>query len=333
MLTEEVRRKIRRIEIATGKLVDEVFAGKYESLFKGRGVEFAEVREYQPGDDVRSIDWNLTARFGKPFLKKLDEERELTVMLCVDISGSLDFGSASVSKREMASEIAAILAFSALRNNDKVGLMLFTDRVEKYIPARKGRRHSLRLIREILDPMPHAGRGTDLSVALRYLNRVQKRRAVVFLISDFLGQSAHIPVSSGAPGRAIFGRNGQSPLPPEQPDPLRASALSALRLTQQRHDLSAFRLYDPREEEIPAMGRVRLRDLETGESLLLDTSSKDFQRRYGAAAKRRREESRRLLASAGADFAEFSTADSIVTGLVRFFAQKAARRRRARRAA
>lgn len=312
MFTEETRRQIRRIEIATAKLVDEMFAGKYQSLFKGRGIEFAEVREYQPGDDIRSIDWNLTARFGRPFVKKNDEDRELTVMLAVDVSASLAFGSGARSKREMASEIAAILAFSALRNNDKVGLLLFTDRVEKYIPPRKGRRHALRLIREILDPEPQ-GTGTDLRAALDYLNRVQKRRAVVFLLSDFLGDR-------GLPA---------DPMAPE-PDP---RLVAALRLTQQRHDLSAFRLTDPREEAMPRMGRVRLRDLETGRMLVLDTSSAEFQRRFGEGAAHRRQIARRLLDSAGADYAEFSASEPVVPTLVRFFVTKQARRRRARRAA
>jgi uncharacterized protein (DUF58 family) len=296
-LSEETRRKIRRIEIATGKLVDEVFAGKYESLFKGQGVEFAEVREYLPGDDVRSIDWNVTARTGRPFVKKHDEERELTVVLVVDASASQDFGSGQASKREIASEIAAILAFSALRNNDKVGLVLFTDRVEKYIPPRKGKRHSLRLIREILEP-GHSGHKTDVSAALDFVNRVQKRRAVVFLLSDFLGQRFD----------------------------------KALRMTEQRHDLSAFRLLDPREEEIPRIGRMRLRDLETGQMVVVNTSSSDFQKRYKAAAEARRVDLRKSFEAVGADFAEFSTVKAVVPTLVRFFDRKTQRRRRARKA-
>lgn len=297
LLSEETRRKIRRIEISTGKLVDEVFAGKYESLFKGRGVEFAEVREYLPGDDIRTIDWNVTARTGRPFVKKHEEERELTVILVVDASASQDFGTADHSKRDVASEIAAILGFSALRNNDKVGLLLFTDRVEKYIPPRKGKRHALRLIREILEPGP-MGHRTDLSAALNFLNRVQKRRAVVFLLSDFLGQRFD----------------------------------KAMRLTEQRHDLSAFRLYDPREEEMPKIGRMRLRDLETGQMLVVNTSSVAFQKRYKAAGTARRLELRKGFEAVGADYAEFSTHKPVVPTLVRFFERKAARKRSARRA-
>jgi uncharacterized protein (DUF58 family) len=295
-LSEETRKKIRRIEIVTGKLVDEIFAGKYESLFKGRGVEFAEVREYMPGDDIRTIDWNVTARTGTPFVKKHEEERELTVILAVDASASQDFGSGTLSKRDMASEIGAILTYSALKNNDKVGLMLFTDRVEKYIPPRKGRRHALRLVREIMEPNI-SGRRTDFNAALSYLNRVQKRQAVVFLLSDFLG----------------------------------ANFDKTLRLCQQRHDLSAFRLFDPREEDIPRMGRIRLRDLESGEMVVLDTSSRGFQERYRQAAQSRRTALKKQFEAAGADYAEFSTAEPVVPGLVRFFNRKARRRKRLQR--
>lgn len=300
MLTEETRRRIRRIEIATGRLVDEVFAGKYESLFKGRGVEFAEVREYLPGDDVRSIDWNITARLGRPFVKKNDEEREMAVILCVDVSASQAFGSGERTKLETASEIAAIIAFSALSHNDKVGLLLFTDRVEKYIAPRKGRRHALRLIREILEPSPQ-GHGTRIDLAVRFLNHVQRRHAVVFLLSDFLGDA---------------------PLPE-----------TLLRATARRYDLSAFRLSDPREGALPPMRRVRLRDLERGDTLVVDTSSAEFQRRYRAAAEARRAAVRKAFAAAGADYAEFTTTDPVVSGLVRFFGLKEARRRRARRVA
>ncbi|NDD28824.1 MAG: DUF58 domain-containing protein, partial [Proteobacteria bacterium] len=244
---------------------------------------------------VRTIDWNVTARTGRPFVKKHEEERELTVLLVVDASASLDFGSGQVSKRDVASEIAAIIAFSALRNNDKVGLLLFTDRVEKFIPPRKGKRHSLRLIREILEPGP-TGHKTDAAAALDFLNRVQKRRAVVFLLSDFLGQR--------------FDRS--------------------LRLTMQRHDLSAFRLSDPREEEMPRLGRLRLRDLETGQMVVVNTSSDDFQKRYKEAAASRRAELKRSLEAAGADYAEFSTAVAAVPTLMRFFDRKTSRRRRRR---
>jgi uncharacterized protein (DUF58 family) len=295
-LSEATRRHMKRIEITTNKLVDEVFAGKYESLFKGQGMELAEVREYTPGDDVRTIDWNVTARTGRPFVKKFEEERQLTVMLVVDASASQDFGHGEGSKRELASEIAAILAFSALRNNDRVGLLLFTDRVEKYLAPRKGKRHALRLIKEILEPRPE-GRKTDLSVALDFLNRVQKRKSLVFVMSDFLGQSCN----------------------------------SLLRLTARRHDLSALRIFDPREEQIPSIGRLRLRDLETGEVIVVDTSARHFQQRYAEAATLRREELRRGLEGAGADYTAFSTAQPIASTLIRFFDRKTLRRRGAPR--
>lgn len=278
------------------RLVDEVFAGRYSSLFKGRGVEFAEVREYLPGDDVRSIDWNVTARSGHPFVKKNAEERELTLMLVVDVSGSLEFGSAARSKRELASELGAILAFSALRNQDKVGLLSFSDRVERFLPPRKGRSHSLGLIREILEPAPQ-GRGTDLEGALAYLNRVQRRRAVVFLLSDLLGPP---------PGRA-------------------------LRVTRRRHDLSVLRLWDPREEEIPPVGRLRLRDLETGARALVDTSSPSFRRRFREEALADRQALRGAFERAGVDYGEFSTSGDLVSALIRFFADKQARHRYDRR--
>jgi uncharacterized protein (DUF58 family) len=185
MIPQELIRKIRHIEIRTRRLVNDVFAGEYQSVFRGRGMEFAEVREYQPGDEVRTIDWNVTARFGKPFVKRFVEERELTVVLAVDASGSGCFGTAQQMKAEIATELCALLAFSAIANNDKVGLLVFTDRVEKFIPPQKGRRHVLRVIRELLYFQPE-GRGTDISEALRYLNRVVRRRSVVFLVSDFL---------------------------------------------------------------------------------------------------------------------------------------------------
>lgn len=297
--SDDIRKKIRRIEITTGRLVDQVFAGQYESLFKGRGIEFSEFREYFPGDDVRNIDWNVTARFGRPFIKRNEEERELSMMLLVDTSGSQAFGSGQQSKRELASEIGAILAFSALRNNDKVGLMLFSEEVDLYLPPRKGRRHVLRVIRDILDPPEHR-KATNLEAALRYLNRLHRRRALVFLLSDFLSPVFY------------------------QKDP--GQAARTLRLTAGRHDLSAFRLYDPREEDIPAVGRLRLRDLETGESLILDTASETFQKQFGQKAQERRERLKKVFDTARVDYAEYATGENPVPNLVRFFARKKARR-------
>lgn len=289
---EETHKKIRRIEIVAGKLVTEVFAGKYESLFKGRGIEFADFREYVPGDDVRSIDWNVTARSGRTFVKRNDEERELTLMLVVDVSGSLGFGSQTRSKRDLASEIGAVLAFSALRNNDKVGLILFSDTVHKYIPPKKGKKHALRLIQEIISP-GNVGQGTDIAGALDFLNRIQKRRALVFLMSDFLGGS--------------FDKQ--------------------LKLTERRHDLSVFRLFDPREDDLPAVGRLRLRDLESGQMLVLDTSAPGFVAQYKKRRENERETMRRQFDAARVDHSDFSTTGSVTADLTRFFATKKARGR------
>jgi uncharacterized protein (DUF58 family) len=225
MIPKEILKKIRRLQIVTNRVVSDVFAGEYLSVFKGRGMEFNEVREYQPGDEERDIDWNVTARMGRPFVKKFVEERELTVMLLVDASASSRFGTRDRFKSELAAELCAVLAFSAIRNKDRVGLVIFTDRIEKFVPPGKGSRHVLRVIREVLYFRPQ-GRGTDISLALDYLNRVIRRRSVVFLVSDFLA--------------AGFER--------------------ALRVSARRHDLVALLVRDPREEELPPAGLVRLED-------------------------------------------------------------------------
>ncbi len=295
----ETRKKIRRLEIITARLVEQVFAGQYESLFKGRGIEFSEFREYIPGDDIRNIDWNVTARFGRPFIKRNEEERELSMMLLVDTSESQAFGSGERSKRDLAGEIGAILAFTALRNGDKVGLMLFSDQVDLYLPPRKGKRHALRLIRDILEP-PETGHGTDLENALSYFNRLHRRRALVFVLSDFLTDSFH------------------------QKEP--TEAVRTLRSLSGRHDLSAFRLYDPREESLPDLGRVRLRDLESGRTLLLDTGNETFRKKYESMAEERKSRLKKLFDSARVDHSHFSTADDPVPELIRFFARKKARR-------
>ena len=255
MIPTEILKRVRRIQIITSAMVNDLFAGQYHSAFKGRGMEFEEVREYQPGDDVRTIDWNVTARTGHPFVKSYREERELTVVLLVDVSASQDFGTDTQLKSELVAELGATLAFSAIQNNDKVGLILFTDRIERAVPARKGTRHVLRVIRELLYHQP-AGRGTDIAAALEYLSRVLRRRAVVFLISDF-----------------------QAP-----------SFRDALRVVRHRHDLIPISVGDQREALLPAVGYVELLDPETGEQLLVDTSSRAFRRRFGELAQRRREE-------------------------------------------
>src|SRR6266567_2686935 len=243
--TADILRKIRALEIKTKVLVESAFAGDYHSIFKGRGMNFEDVREYQPGDEIRAIDWNVTARLGNAFVKKFTEERELTVMLVVDVSASGNFGSTTQSKRELAAEVACLLAFSAIRNNDKVGLILFTDRVELFIPPKKGRSHTLRLIREILFFEPK-GRGTDPALALDYLNKIVTRRAVVFFISDF-----------------------------QAPDFSRALAVSG-----RRHDFIAIHIQDEREKVLPSIGIITLEDAESGEQIEVNTMERATRQRF-----------------------------------------------------
>ena len=294
--TRSVARKIRLIEIQTSKAVDDVLAGEYSSVFKGSGMEFEEVREYAAGDEIRSIDWNVTARMGKPFVKRYVEERELTVWLLVDLSASGAFGSVSQLKNEAAAEFCALLAFAAIRNNDKVGLIVFTDRVELAIAPSKGRTHVLRLIRELLRFAPH-GRGTNLSVALEYLGRVTHKRGVVFLVSDFL--------ASGG----LAEHEGKQ-----------------LRILARRHDLIAVTVGDRRERELPDIGLIELEDAETGESVLIDTSSARVRREYAADARRRREERQSLFRSTGIDEVEVMTGQDYVRDLRRLFRKREGRR-------
>jgi uncharacterized protein (DUF58 family) len=237
METKELLKKVRQLEIRTRGLVNQVFSGEYHSVFKGRGMEFSEVREYQYGDDMRMIDWNVTARLNHPFVKIFEEERELTVMLVVDMSGSQFFGSQSALKRDIALELSAILAFSAMKNNDKVGLIIFTDRIEKFVPPRKGRGHALRIVRELLSFEP-ARPATSIKTALEYLNHVQKKRGIVFVISDFMDSGYE----------------------------------AALRIAGKRHDLIGVVLEDPREKELPDVGLIHLRDAESGATRFIDTS-------------------------------------------------------------
>ncbi len=237
METKELLKKVRQLEIRTRGLVNQVFSGEYHSVFKGRGMEFSEVREYQYGDDMRMIDWNVTARFNHPFVKIFEEERELTVMLVVDMSGSQFFGSQTALKRDIALELSAILAFSAMKNNDKVGLILFTDRIEKFVPPRKGRGHALRIVRELLSFEPTRP-ATSIRTALEYLNHVQKKRGIIFVISDFMDSGYE----------------------------------AALRIAGKRHDLIGVVLQDPRENELPDVGLMHLRDAESGAARIIDTS-------------------------------------------------------------
>ena len=265
-------------------MVSDVFSGEYQSVFKGRGMEFDEVREYQPGDEVRDIDWNVTARMGHPYVKKFVEERELTVMLLVDASGSSRFGTRNQFKSELAAELCAVLAFSAIRNKDKVGLIIFTDTIEKFVPPGKGSRHVLRVIREILYFQPR-GEKTDISLALDYLNRVTRRRTVSFLVSDFQASGYE----------------------------------QILRITNKRHDLIAVRISDPREEELPPVGFVRLRDAETGEEITVDTSDPDLRERYRRGRREEKETTLKLFRSSDVDCIEVSTDKPYVTALMRFF--------------
>jgi len=257
--TRDILRKVRRLEIRTNRMVTEALSGAYHSVFKGQGMDFEEVREYQPGDEIRSIDWNVTARMDRPFVKIYREERELTLMLLVDLSASGAFGSTAESKRELAAELASVLAFAATKNNDKVGLLLFTDRIETYVPPRKGRSHILRVIREILFYKPE-GKGTDLPDALDHMNRLLKRKAVVFLLTDFLqGPDGRLPDPDQPRGDAVF---------------------RALSRTHRRHDLTTLFLSDEREHSLPPVGRITLEDSETGETVEIDTSSRRVRQRY-----------------------------------------------------
>ncbi|MGN0086364.1 MAG: DUF58 domain-containing protein [Alloprevotella sp.] len=288
MDTTELLRRVRSIEIKTSRLSNNVFAGEYHSAFKGRGMSFAEVREYQPGDDVRDIDWNVTARTGRPHVKIFEEERELTLMLLVDISGSLDFGTHTRTARELSTEIAATLAFSALKNNDKIGIIFFSDRVEKYIPPKKGRRHVLYLIRELLTFEPQS-RKTNVACALEYLMRVQRRRCIGFLLSDF--------VESG-----------------DFSQPLAISA--------RKHDLVAVRLYDRRLEALPDVGLLKIIDAESGTEAYIDTSSKAFRQRMTGEWCRRQAELDTIFRKSGVDNALVETAADFVQPLVGLFQRR-----------
>ncbi len=287
MIPREILKKVRRVEITTRGLVNEVFSGEYHSVFKGRGMSFAEVREYQYGDDIRSIDWNVTARTGTPFVKIFEEERELTVMLVVDVSASGDFGTRSQMKGEVAVEICALLAFSATKNNDKVGLIIFSDRIEKFVPPRKGRRHVLRVLRELFYHEPE-GRGTDLAVALEYLNHVVRRRAVVFLVSDFMAPDFTRPLS-------VAGR---------------------------RHDVIAVRMGDPREVELPPLGYVEFEDAETGERMLVNTSNKRFRHEWEALVTRSRADQDKSFRRSKVDVIDIQTDEPYERPLMKFFKER-----------
>lgn len=290
MEPREILRKVRRLEIRTRRLVDESLAGSYHSVFRGRGMEFAEVREYEPGDDVRTIDWNVSARMGHPFVKKFTEERELTVVLAVDVSASEMFGTGAGTKMQLATEVSALLSFSAIRNNDRVGVLLFTDRVETFVPPRKGREHALRVLRELLAADPR-GRGTDIALALRYLRNVVPKRAVVFLVSDFRDREYE----------------------------------KTLRTVARKHDVVAVSVRDPREASLPNCGLIAVEDPETGKPGVVDTGSARVRAAYAAQEEESIRGMREAARKAGVDLLELSTGEPYERPLVRFFRDRARR--------
>lgn len=290
MLRSEVIKKARRLEISTRKAVNEFLAGSYQSVFKGRGMEFSEVREYIPGDDIRSIDWNVTARTGKPFVKLFSEERELTVILMLDLSSSGEFGSVRGPKKSVALEIAALIAFSAIHNNDRVGLIGFTDHIERYIPAKKGKKHGLKLMSAILGFDPE-GKKTDIAGALEFFLHIQRRRAVVFIISDFLTSNFETP----------------------------------LRVANKKHDLTAIRIADPREIELPKIGLIELEDAETGQTIVIDTDDAATRTRFSSFSTETRDERQKAFRAGDIDLIDIRTDEPYEAALLKFFHKKAKR--------
>jgi len=303
----ELLESVRRVEVRTNRLVNDMMVGAYLSHFKGRGMDFEELREYIPGDDVRDIDWNVTHRMGRPFVKRYREERELAVVLAVDISGSSAFGSGNRTKREFAAEVAATLAISATRNGDKVALLLFSDEVELFVPPRKGRRHILRLVREMLAHQPRK-KGTDVTGALTFLNHVLHRRAIVFLLTDFLHST--LTTATGPEGGAAS-----------------RDVITELGLTNSRHDLVCLHLNDPRECELAEAGLLTIEDAETGELLEVDSSARAVRERFTQANQQRLDELDRALNRTGVDTLRFNTAEPFAFRLQRFFELRRGRRR------
>ena len=304
----KIRKTMKRIEITTRKVVNETLAGQYHSVFKGRGIEFDEVREYVPGDDVRTIDWNVTSRMGHPFTKQFVEERELTVMLVVDASASMDFGSTEEFKHERAAEICALLAFSAIKNNDRVGLVIFTDRVELHIPPRKGRSHVMRLVRDVLFFQPR-GRGSDIAGALEYVNRTRVKKSVLFLISDFLERAGihKVPRIEDLQETPGF----------RQP----------LQILARKHDVVAIQLLDQREEILPRMGLIRVEDPETGEQTVIDTSSRRWREKYMQLRQSELAGLQRYWKTHGIDNLVVHTDRDYETEIIKFFRKRAQRQR------
>jgi len=290
MIPKEILKKVKRIEITTRGLVNDVFSGEYHSVFKGRGMDFAEVREYTIGDDIRNIDWNVSARMGHPYIKVFQEERELTVMLMVDVSSSGNFGTYEQMKGEIATEICALLAFSAIKNNDKVGLIIFTDQVEKFVPPKKGKSHVLRVLRELLYHEPQSNK-TDIAGALEFLNHVTRRRSVVFLVSDFISEDYE----------------------------------KDLQIANKRHDMVAITVTDPREVELPKVGFIELEDAETGEIYLLDTNNVGIRSSFSEHADSKKQEREKLFKSMNVDYIDIFTHQPYIEPLMRFFRLRAKR--------
>ena len=288
METSDILSKVRKIEIKTKGLSRNIFAGQYHSAFKGRGMEFSEVREYQYGDNVRDIDWNVTARFHRPYVKVFEEERELTVMLLIDVSGSLNFGTSTQLKRDLVTEIAATLAFSAIQNNDKIGVIFFSDRIEKYIPPKKGRKHILYIIRELLDFQPESRR-TDIAMATAYLTRIMKRRCTSFIISDFYD---------------------------------RKDFLLEMEIANRKHDVVAIQVYDQRAKELPNVGLMNVLDAETGHEMLIDTSSRKLRRAHTAYWLNREEDLRRTFSKSRVDWTSVATNEDFTKALLTLFKQR-----------
>lgn len=295
METSEIIKRVRKIEIKTRGLSQNIFAGEYHSAFKGRGMAFSEVREYQYGDDVRDIDWNVTARFHRPYVKVFEEERELTVMLLIDVSGSLDFGTTRQMKRDMATEIAATLAFSAIQNNDKIGVIFFSDQIEKYIPPKKGRKHILYIIREMLNFQPKS-KNTDVAMAVEFLTRVMKRRSTVFVLSDFFV-------------RPEVREHGEA-------------FEHALTMCNRKHDMVAIQVYDQRAKILPDIGLMKVRDAETGHEMFIDTSSKKLRLAHTRYFMERQNFLQQTFTKSNVDWTSIATSDDYVKALLMLFKQR-----------
>lgn len=287
METAELLKKVRKIEIKTRGLSNQIFSGEYHSAFKGRGMTFSEVREYQPGDDIRSIDWNVTARFNTPFVKVFEEEREMTVMILVDISASGEFGTRKQLKQDLITELCAVLAFSSIQNNDKIGIIFFTDKIEKFIPPKKGKTHVLRIIRDLIEFKPEHKK-TDIQLALKYLTSVIKKRSIAFVISDFMDSNFN----------------------------------DALKIANKKHDLVALRIYDKREQELPNVGLLKLVDAETGALKWVDTSDKKVRKQYLANAKKHEASLKEMFNKSGVDTANINTEESYIVPLTNLFKRR-----------